>query len=73
MSLAGSKPSRKKLPDGTVERSGDYVYYIRACRPQIKGAERCPNKGCQAEMIEDAIKSCLENIRNTSIRLSQVF
>lgn len=64
MSIAGSKPSRKKLPDGTVERSGDYVYYIRACRPQIKGAERCFNKGCQAEMVEESIKDLINQYRS---------
>lgn len=49
------------LPDGSIKRSGDYVYYVRACRPQIKGKDRCPNLGCQAEVIEQQIRLLIKS------------
>ncbi|MDF2544443.1 MAG: hypothetical protein K0S47_4161 [Herbinix sp.] len=76
MTLAGSKPNRKKLSDGSLERSGDYVYYVRACRPQIKGKDRCPNLGCQAETIEQQIrlliKSYQQELQTKMALLSEV-
>ncbi|NGP44850.1 recombinase family protein [Bacillaceae bacterium SIJ1] len=64
MTIAGSKPKRSKLPDGTLERSGDYVYYIRACRPYVKQKEKCGNNGCQAVVIEDAIRELVKSYKH---------
>ncbi|MBC2392017.1 recombinase family protein [Listeria booriae] len=66
MTIAGTKPNRKKLPDGTVERSGEAVYYIRACREYLKDAgKRCINYGCQAKVIEEAISDIILRYKET--------
>lgn len=54
MTIAGSKP--RKIVNGSTTYSDEYRYYIRACRPYIKGEEKCGNNGCQAELVEDHIR-----------------
>jgi site-specific DNA recombinase len=63
MTIAGSKPST--YVNGKREYTGEYVYYIRTCRPYIKGKERCGNQGCQATLVEERISKLIHIHKQT--------
>ena len=63
MTFAATKPKRKKVGDKVI-RYGEYVYYVRTCRPYIKHMEKCGNWGAQAVLVEDTVRIVIKQYQH---------